>query len=118
MFSCRIDIEPKPAPRPRVTRSGHVYMDNWYKEYLENIRLQANKFLCGYCTHDPITVRVIFKKNVPVKQKRYGDIDNLIKGVMDALIGYAYYDDAQVFCVTGEKVQSDTAGIDIFIDYF
>lgn len=117
MFSCRIDIEPKPAPRPRVTKIGQVYMEAWYKEYLSNIRLQADKYLCGYCSHDPIRLKVEFHRNIPVKQKRFGDVDNLIKGVMDALIGYGYYDDAQIVEVTGIKCHSETPCIKIYMEY-
>lgn len=37
-----------------------------------------------------------------------GDIDNIIKAVLDALNGYAYKDDSAVFSVYGRKIY--TAG--------
>ena len=117
MVSCHIDIDPRPAPRPRVGRSGQVYMPNEYKEYVEEIRKQANPYFLNYSSHCPAALYINFSRNVPIKQKRYGDIDNLIKGVMDALIGYAYFDDAQIVSVTANKFKGDSPGIDIIIDY-
>ena len=36
-----------------------------------------------------------------------GDIDNIIKAVLDALNGYAYKDDSAVFSVCGRKFYTD-----------
>ena len=36
-----------------------------------------------------------------------GDIDNIIKAVLDALNGYAYKDDSAVFSVCGRKVYTN-----------
>jgi Holliday junction resolvase RusA-like endonuclease len=46
------------------------------------------------------------------------DIDNLVKGLFDALNGIAWHDDNQVYKITSvEKVYSDYPGIEFGIEY-
>lgn len=118
MTSFSIEISPKPAPRPRVNQYGVVYMPKDYKEYVAEIQHQANKYLLNYCSDELLNLEVTFRKNVSPRIKRFGDADNLLKGVMDALIGFAYHDDAQIVQCKVKKVQSVYEGIDIKISTF
>lgn len=122
MVSFKVNITPKPAPRPRTvaTPNGNVkiYMPNDYKEYIAEIQRQVYPYVLEYKSNELLVMDVIFRKNVPPRQKRFGDADNLLKGVMDALIGYAYFDDAQVIKASVTKIQSEDEGIDIKIGSF
>lgn len=115
MVSFTINIKPRPAPRPRVNQYGIVYIPTDYKEYITEIQRQANKYLLNYSTDELLSMDVVFRKNANPNGKRFGDIDNLLKGVMDALINYAYVDDAQVIQSTVRKVRDTNEGIDIKI---
>ncbi len=117
MLSFSIDIVPKPTPRPRVSPYGYLYNLDWYKDYLENVRYQVKKYTGNYATRDLLTLNVTFRKNIPVSNKRFGDIDNLVKGLLDALTGFAFYDDCQVVYISARKVQSEDEGIDVAIEY-
>ena len=113
MVKITVNITPKPAPRPRVNQYGVVYMPKDYKEYITEIQHQANKYLLNYVSNELLVMDVVFRKNANPRHKRFGDADNLLKGIMDALIGYAYFDDAQIIKCTVSKVQSSDEGIDI-----
>lgn len=44
------------------------------------------------------------------------DCDNIIKAVLDALNGIAYYDDSQIVTVTVDKLYSDTPRVEVLIE--
>ena len=47
--------------------------------------------------------------------QRYGDLDNLAKGILDALNKILYADDSQIVSLTAEKYQSTEPRIEISI---
>ena len=63
-----------------------------------------------------VSIEVVFRRKFKVATRRYGDIDNLMKGVMDALNGIVFVDDAQVIKLTARKIQSEKVGMEICID--
>ena len=67
-----------------------------------------------------IGIEILFRVRRPKTVKRdyptvAPDLDKYIRGVLDALTGIAYQDDAQVIDIKAEKVYSDMAGADIKI---
>ena len=132
-----INIEPTASPRPRFSsRGGFVksympkaYMD-WKKQFLLAWSLyQADKLVQG----KPLFVKIGFyikppdsiakvKKNLsaltdetlPVVKKP--DIDNLQKSVLDALNGYAWYDDNQISDIYAKKRYSLKPRVEIEIE--
>ena len=104
-----IDIEPKPAPRPRFGR--RAYMPAEYVAYKEMIGALV-KLKCKTPTTDNLKLQITFRRAYRADSRRYGDIDNLVKGVMDACNGILFNDDSQVVSLTAEKVQSHELGID------
>jgi Holliday junction resolvase RusA-like endonuclease len=114
-----IPIQPIGAPRPRVTRNG-TYNDPKYTSYKKAIAL--------YCSHKfgisdkPIAMYVTFCFEQPKswsKKKKAEtswhtskpDIDNIQKGLKDALNGVAYIDDSQICYVIARKQYAEQAGI-------
>lgn len=111
--------EAVPKARPRVLKSGFTYTPKRTADFEQRVR---NAYEQAYGGLEPITcpVAVIMefttaipksysaKKRQAIKdddivpQKR-PDIDNLIKGVLDALNGIAYADDKQVWSVYARK---------------
>lgn len=108
---------PVPKGRPRVTRHGTYTPKS--TQIFENA-VRAAWLECGEKPfEDGEALEVMVNAYFPIpsgtpKRKRdglhltpylkRGDIDNIIKAVLDALNGYAYKDDSAVFSVYGRKV--------------
>lgn len=120
-----IPIRPLGAPRPRVTRNG-TYNDPKYTNYKKAIALIAKtKFKTP--SDKPIYLKIDFFFEIPKswsKAKREAakwhvfkpDADNAGKGVLDALNGIAYVDDAQVCFMQVRKQYAQVEGIAIEIE--
>lgn len=107
MFSCVVDITPRPAPRIRFNKKGGRYYETWYNEYRNEIKSQVNKYVLGNLFKGYLKIDLLFYKNRPVTADDYGDCDNLAKGVLDALNGILYEDDSQVKILYVDKNTAD-----------
>ena len=104
-----VPIRPRPKARPRFR--GHAYTPKETLEYERAIRsfvaLQDPVLMTG-----AVTLNVIFQYQRPKKAPEHKtgrpDLDNLIKGVMDALNGILWLDDAQVVRIHAGKEYGDT----------
>lgn len=112
---------PVPKARPRVTRSGHTYTPKTTKDYEAKVR-EAYREKYGveiFPDKTPLAMLVEFSYTPPkswsrIKQKKAidkelfptsrPDVDNLLKGVEDALNGVAYKDDSQIVALTSRKI--------------
>lgn len=96
MIKLYIEGNPRPAPRPRAARNGHVYMPKWYMDLKYAIELEAQSQM-NLHEYEPLNdSRVAARLNFYRASHEKADIDNLSKTVFDALNGIAYSDDAQV----------------------
>lgn len=94
---------PVPASRPRVAH-GHAYYSRRYAEWKEAAAWQVRA--AGQRFDGPVALRVVFHRDsvevevVAGPERCSGvsaDLDNLVKGVMDALVaGGVLGDDRQV----------------------
>lgn len=120
-----IPIRPKPAPRPRVTRNG-TYNPKEYTDYKRDIAIIAKTKV--KLTSKPVSMHLDFFFKFPkswskkkIEDTKFHvarpDLDNLQKGVKDALNGIAYKDDSQVWSIQAKKQYSDKDGISIRITY-
>jgi len=97
--------QPVATPRPRVTRFGKVYYTKNYKEYLKLLRedLKHYEIPDGALS---VSIRFVLKrpqrlrKGDRVIHDRRPDLDNLVKGVLDAL---PIDDDARVVQLSAIK---------------
>ena len=93
------------CPRPRHMRNGHTYMPTEYTSYKRRV---AEAYLAaggGHMGAAPVALTIDVMRHLPgSRPKRVvaepdtvrPDVDNIAKGVMDALNSVAYDDDAQV----------------------
>lgn len=93
------------CPRPRHMRNGHTYMPTEYTSYKRRV---AEAYLAaggGHMGAAPVALTIDVMRHLPVSRPKRvvaepdtvrPDVDNIAKGVMDALNGVAYDDDAQV----------------------
>jgi Holliday junction resolvase RusA-like endonuclease len=103
---------PKAQPRPRLTKTGHVYTpgsaNDWKETVIAEIMLHRKPVITV-----PVRLTVCFYFPVPksVKQKDIyfphagkPDVDNLLKAVMDAMTqANVWKDDTQVYRSHAEK---------------
>lgn len=97
--------QPVATPRPRVTRFGKVYYTKNYKEYIKELRadLQHYEIPEGALS---VSIRFVLKrpkrlrKGDRVIHDKRPDLDNLVKGVLDAL---PIDDDARVVQLSAIK---------------
>ena len=126
-----IDFEvkgrPVPHPRPSVAARGGFaqvyYKDNGIKDYRDSIVQACGHYFATPWT-GPLEVEMEFHFQRP--RSHYNadretlsaagrlqplpcraDVDNLVKGVLDAMNGLAYEDDGQVGRISAEKIYSD-----------
>ncbi|MFT0800348.1 RusA family crossover junction endodeoxyribonuclease [Bacillus swezeyi] len=130
MITLNIPVEPMGAVR--MTGRGKFVKPNAkrYLSYKDFIKLKAKEQLKGQDLFTgPITVDILFQMPIPKSwakwKKRIApgkrhistpDIDNLIKGVFDALNSIAWTDDKQVSDVTAVKIYSEEPGIIVGIE--
>lgn len=93
------------CPRPRHMRNGHTYMPSEYTAYKRRIAEAYREAGGGHMGPVPVAVTIDVMRELPgSRPKRLSaepdtvrpDVDNIAKGVMDALNGIAYEDDSQV----------------------
>ena len=129
--------KPMPQKRHRSARGGWMYdpskkdkesfllkcgaqwnlVDLFFMTGKEPIKIKL-KFYCPYMVkhhlsnsrHKPL------KKTLPDRQIDKPDLDNLIKFVLDALNGYYYNDDKQVYKIEAEKRYSEKPRTEIIIE--
>ena len=84
------------CPRPRHMRNGHTYMPTEYTHYKRRV---AEAYLAaggGHMGAAPVALTIDVMRVSSEPDTVRPDVDNIAKGVMDALNGVAYDDDAQV----------------------
>lgn len=115
-INLRVGIKPVPWQRPRKRRGG-FYTAQPQREFQDLIR---KAFSIAYPDHEiwhgPVTmsIRVIMPRPKHKVWKRKAmpsyphinipDLDNLVKGIIDALQGLAFKDDKQVFEIYARKI--------------
>ena len=115
IISFSVETTPFPQPRPRVVRH-HAFEPKRITDYKNSIRTIAKIHMQG---RPPITtlvqVSIAFRKNRKLGSRSFGDIDNLVKAVLDALNGICFSDDALVVRLFTEKDSDSNEGVDIIV---
>lgn len=138
MVYFRYNGEPVGKGRPRVTARGgkfaHAYTPKKTKDFEDAIRFE---FMAGNCEQMPVYKRdtplvaeMTFAFEVPksyskkkreaclngeIRHTRRPDTDNIVKSVLDALVGYAIEDDASVVKVVAEKKYAEESYVEVGI---
>lgn len=86
-LSARIDMEPVPAPRPRVMPWGGIFYGKPYTEFVAKAQSDVAK-IKGVHSDQPLMLMLEIVRAKPKTGKLElprGDVDNLAKGPMDAI---------------------------------
>ena len=100
-------ISPVALGRPRVnTNSKSVYYRRADRDFYNQLAYIA-KCEMGYQRRELLTgairADISLYRNLPVTSKNFGDIDNHLKAIFDALTGIVYADDSQIIEVHAFK---------------
>jgi Holliday junction resolvase RusA-like endonuclease len=118
------EIKINPMGAVRMTRRGKFVDDaaQRYLQYKTIISLEARKHF-KEPMNGPIEVRVVFFMQPPKKLPKgrtkptvKPDIDNMIKGIFDALNKIAWNDDAQVISVISQKHYYEEPHIRVIVE--
>ena len=104
-----IPIDVIPQQRPRVY--GKVAVDPpKCKQFKQELAMLVKSLRRGSAllTGELAVELHIFRNFKSVTSKRYGDIDNLVKGIFDALTGVLWLDDKQISSLLVTKNLADT----------
>ena len=113
-----VETKPFPQPRPRVVK-GHAYEPKRITQYKNEVRAEARRHMRHRPPMDHLVfVTLTIRRNVKLGSRNYGDIDNHVKSILDALNGICYKDDALVAGLVVFKVQSTKEGVDVIVTDF
>lgn len=121
---------PIPKARPRVV-NGHAYTPQRTTDYERTVQWVYKLAARGaQPISTPCAVEMVFRFPIPASARRKTmpdkikagdpyphkpDTDNLVKAIMDGLIGFAFTDDALVVSLTARKEYGDEAGAEVTI---
>ena len=60
-------------------------------------------------------VAVTIRRNIDICSRNFGDVDNHVKAVLDAINGVCYTDDRLVVSVIAIKIKSAVEGVDVIV---
>lgn len=112
-----IDIEPVPQARPKFSH-GKCYEPARCIEYKKAVATAAKIAMKNHERYrGALQVRIKLYRKFNRTSRRYGDVDNHAKSILDALNGIVYEDDSQIVkCTIEKKTAEGNAGIVIEID--
>ena len=98
MSAIKITAPLEPVPFKRALSNGRRrFNDPRYVEYKEAVGLFARRAMNGAAPlTGAIKISVTVSRNLKPSSRNFGDADNHLKAVLDALNGICYVDDAQV----------------------
>ena len=95
--------EPIPLARPRFSRNG-AYLSQRSRDYRKIVQQAAQVAMAKFA---PMTgelfCRLNFYRKFKATCRNFGDLDNHIKAILDALNGIVFADDAQIVQCTASK---------------
>lgn len=101
-----LEVEPKPKARPRInTKTRGRYLPKRNAEYQAELEWQIKAKYNGKIIESPLKVKLKLFRQMPVLSPKFGDVDNLAKGILDACNGIIWEDDRQIISLTVEKYE-------------
>ena len=102
-----IAIDAVPQGRPRFV-NGLAIDPPKSRKFKAKLALLIREQFHGEPSTAALCVHITFFRNFKTPtNRRYGDIDNLIKAVLDACTGILWKDDSQIFELTAQKFCTD-----------
>lgn len=104
-FDLTLDFDPVPLARPRFA-NGRAYLPTRSRDYRRAVQKVVADFMASK-NFSPfegeVSCQVKFFRRFRPSARSFGDLDNLLKALLDATQGLLFKDDAQIVSVTAEK---------------
>lgn len=102
----QIDADPIPLARPRFSR-GRAYLPQRSRNYREVLQAAVKSQLTESFRPfvGDLHCHLKFYRKFNPSSRRFGDIDNHVKAILDATQGLLFADDAAIVSITAEKFQ-------------
>ena len=114
-ISFSVDTKPYSQPRPRVVH-GHAFEPKNVAEYKQTIAIVGRAAMRGRpLFSSSCAVAVTIRRNIDICSRNFGDVDNHVKAVLDAINGVCYTDDRLVVSVIAIKIKSAVEGVDVIV---
>lgn len=109
LIDIRVPGEPVPKGRHQVLlrpgRRPHIYTPKETMQYEKTVKWHArDEWRSKPNTERGLEVRILFARH-----KKAGDLDNLVKSVLDGLNGIVFADDRQVGRLVATQIERDKA---------
>ena len=95
MIRIKARLEPIPYKRPLQVGRRRLNPDR-YREFKDALGWKALDIINGHWLKGAVRIRLDVYRNLPPTSLKYGDADNHLKAVLDALNGIAFADDRQI----------------------
>lgn len=130
IYRLEFEIAPVPQGRPRFSRRG-TYDPPKSKEFKKALGLLARSQFKEQPISGPINIGLVFYREIQKSGSKRtrklknegvlrpvvkGDLDNYIKGTLDALNGIIWVDDNRIVGIKAEKYYSDHPRIEMQIE--
>lgn len=117
VINLKIPIDVIPQGRPRVVKFRAYDPPKCAKFKSDFATLVKAAFKDDKLLNYPLKVEIkIFRNFKRPTARRYGDIDNLAKGILDALNGILWQDDSQIVSLKVDKyVTDDSPFVDLSV---
>jgi len=103
MIKILVEVEPLPQPRPRFSKWA-TYEPKRITEYKAKIKSAGLAVMAGReVIQSAVDVTIRLYRKYKRCSRRYGDVDNHMKAICDALNKVVYADDSQIVRCLVEK---------------
>lgn len=105
MFRIEIPADPIPLARPRFS-GRRAYLPERSRKYRQVIQSAVQSQLTDFFPFEgDLICQLKFYRKFRPSSRRFGDLDNHVKAVLDATQGILFADDSQIVSLSAEKFQ-------------
>jgi len=116
------NLEPRPTPRPTVTRSGISFYPKKYKDYRAVWSKEFSKYdRIPADVGVKIRIKAEYQSPKTLKGRKYPfpkhDVDNVAKAILDSANKVLFHDDTQVVEIRVTKEYSLQDRVTVWVDF-
>lgn len=114
ILSYTVSGKPMPKQRPRLSQYGKAYTPKATREYERKVAIIAKDAVLSAGEWDT-NLEYSVAITASFADRRHGDIDNILKAVLDAMNGIVYNDDKQVRAMSISRLYGNQPELSVMI---